>query len=257
MNFDCTQLASLEGAASSRWRSTRNNDIASTRRHAKREQRQSLDCSVLGDDGLKSAIRRHVNRVGGHGRLHSLHLGRIPGGDWLGSGNGSSLESDGLSSSWLGILVTLFSRVCAVRADALFPTVVSSLETRTVQLQALALLTTTTNTRPGSSTEHEGLWPASQDVVDDLLSLAVRRRVATRLAPTIVFARGTTLEAIAVEFDTLGLLTAAPRGILFVLSEGTRYAVRNPGRAVSPRGVASPDRDGRSRSSGSTSGTIA
>ena len=212
---------------------------------------------MLGDDGLKSAIRRHVNRVGGHGRLHALHLGRIPGGDGFGSGNGSSLESDGLRSSWLRILITLCCRVSAVRADTLFSTVVSSLETRTVQFETLALLAIATNTRLGSSTEHKGIWPASQDVVDDLLSLAVRRRVATRLAPTIVFARGTTLEAIAVELDTLGLLTAAPRGILFVLSEGTRYAVRNPGRAVSPRGVASPDRDSRSRSSGSTSGTIA
>ena len=212
---------------------------------------------MLGDDGLISAIRRHVNRVGGHGRLHALHLGRIPGGDWLGSRNDSLESGDGLSSSWLGILVTLFSRVCAVRADALFPAVVSSLETRTVQLETLALLTTTTNTRLGSSTEHEGLWPASQDVVDDLLSLAVRRRVATRLAPTIVLARGTTLETVAVQFQTAGLLAAASRGILLVLSEGARCAVRNPGRAVSPRGVASPDRDGRSRSSGSTSGTVA
>ena len=213
---------------------------------------------MLGDDGLISAIRRHVNRVGGHGRLHALHLGRIPGGNWLGSRNDSLESGDGLRSSWLGIiLVTLFPRVCAVRADALFPTVVSSLETRTVKLEALTLLTTTTNTRLGSSTEHEGLWPASQDVVDDLLSLAVRRRVATRLAPTIVLARGTTLETIAVKLEAAGLLAAASRGILLVLSEGARCAVRNPGRAVSPRGVASPDRDGRSRSSGSASGSVA
>lgn len=217
-----------------------------------------LDCSVLGDDGLISAIRRHVNRVGGHGRLHALHLGRIPGGNWLGSRNDSLESGDGLRSSWLGIiLVTLFPRVFAVRADALFPTVVSSLETRTVKLEALTLLTTTTNTRLGSSTEHEGLWPASQDVVDDLLSLAVRRRVATRLAPTIVLARGTTLETIAVKLEAAGLLAAASRGILLVLSEGARCAVRNPGRAVSSRGVASPDRDGRSRSSGSASGSVA
>ena len=154
---------------------------------------------MLGDDGLISAIRRHVNRVGGHGRLHALHLGRIPGGDGLGSGNGSSLESDGLRSSWLRILITLCCRVSAVRADTLFSTVVSSLETRAVQLEALALLAIATIILLGSRTEHKGIWPASQDFVDFLLSLWVGRRVATRLAPTIVLARGTTLETVAVQ----------------------------------------------------------